>query len=165
MAELSTEKPVEWFISEISKVTIKKTDYITFVFGWVDGPVDARGRIPVLNDLRNSVLYHFMLCTGYKDNGGKPDPFKWFKRGMHFHAKPVKKYLGGDLNLVKWGIDYDSITTKSQKQSIPVENMERINRIVAHAPSKEEAIRRMATSDPTLAFTYGFAVGSGVLEA
>jgi hypothetical protein len=84
---------------------------------------------------------------------------------MHFHAKPVKKYLGGDLNLVKWGIDYDSITTKSQKQSIPVENMERINRIVAHAPSKEEAIRRMETSDPTLAFTYGFAVGSGVLEA
>lgn len=165
MAELTTEKSVEWFISEISTVTIKKTDYLTFVFGWVDGPVDARGRIPLLNDPRNSILYHFMLCTGYKDNGGKPDPKRWFKRGMHFYAKPVKKYLGGDMNMVKWGIDYDSITTKNQKHVIPAESLERITRVVTHAPSKEEAIRRMASSDPTLAFTYGVAVGSGVLES
>lgn len=165
MTELSTDKKYEWFIQEIGKGKTKTSDFITFIFGCVEENEIARARINITNDIRNGILYSFMVNTGYKDNGtGEPNPFVWFKRGMHFFARPVKIYRGGDLNTIRWTIDYDTISAQNVSEEIPEETLERIKRVFSHAPSKDEAIRRLAKSDPALLYDLGIAVGAGLID-
>lgn len=165
MTELSTDKKYEWFIQEIGKGKTKTSDFITFIFGCVEENEIARARINITNDIRNGILYSFMVNTGYKDNGtGEPNPFVWFKRGMHFFARPVKIYRGGDLNTIRWTIDYDTISAQNVSEEISEETLERIKRVFSHAPSKDEAIRRLAKSDPSLLYDLGIAVGAGLIN-
>lgn len=165
MTELSTDKKYEWFIQEIGKGKTKTSDFITFIFGCVEENEIARARINITNDIRNGILYSFMVNTGYKDNGtGDPNPFVWFKRGMHFFARPVKIYRGGDLNTIRWTIDYDTISAQNVSEEISEETLERIKRVFSHAPSKDEAIRRLAKSDPALLYDLGIAVGAGLID-
>ncbi|MFA7212204.1 MAG: hypothetical protein WC110_12240 [Bacteroidales bacterium] len=165
MTELSTDKKYEWFIQEIGKGKTKTSDFITFIFGCVEENEIARARINITNDIRNGILYSFMVNTGYKDNGtGEPNPFVWFKRGMHFFARPVKIYRGGDLNTIRWTIDYDTISAQNVSEEISEETLERIKRVFSHAPSKDEAIRRLAKSDPALLYDLGIAVGAGLID-
>lgn len=164
MTELSTDKKYEWFIQEIGKGKTKTSEYISFIFGCVEEPETARARINITTDIRSGVLYSFMVNTGYKDNGGEPNPFNWFKRGLHFFARPVKIYRGGDLNAVRWTIDYDTISSQNVSEEISNETLDRIKRVFSHAPTKDEAIRRLAKSDPALLYDLGIAVGTGMID-
>ncbi|MFA5137297.1 MAG: hypothetical protein WC489_07970 [Patescibacteria group bacterium] len=161
MSELNTTQKYEWFIQEIGTKKGNKNDYITFVFGCVEEPVVARERITIPEDIRSSILFNIMVKTGYKDKGGKPDPFKYFKRGLLFYARPVKKYRGGDLEDVRWSIDFDSISMRNIRHKLPDEKFNKIKLILSRSPSLEEAIRRMATTDPNLLYDFGVAVGEG----
>lgn len=164
MGELSVEKKYEWFISEIGTRKGKKSDYITFVFGCVEEPEVSRVKLVIPESIRGSVVFAFMTKTGYKDKGGTPDPFKHFKRGQKFFAKPVKRYLQGDIDNVRWAIDYDSVTVKQSRGKLTDEKLNKIKRILAHAPTLDEAIRRMATTDQNLLYDFGVAVGDGTLD-
>lgn len=165
MVELSTDKKYEWFIQEFGKGKTKTSEFIWFVFGCVEENELARARINIPSDIRTGVLFSFMQNTGYTDKGTKqPDPFKWFKRGMHFFARPVKIYRGGDLNTVRWTIDYDTISSNNSVQELSDETLDRIKRVFSHAPTKDEAIRRMAKTDPALLYDLGVAVGAQIID-
>lgn len=165
MTELNQEKIHECFIIEAYTKKKAKSDYLIISVGFVGYPDNAGLSIRVGPDVRQSIVYKMMIDTGYREDGKKqPDLLKHFERGMHFFAKPVKKYLGGNPNAARWTINIDTITVKKQSVDIPQERLERIAKIVSLAPNFDEACRRMSASDPNLLFVFGYAVGSGLMD-
>lgn len=165
MSELNQEKLHEFFIHEVYTKKKSKSDYLIMSLGIVGYPDDAALSVRIGEDVRQSVVYRMMINTGYKeDSKRQPDILKHFERGMHFFAKPVKKYLGGNPNAVRWTISIDTITAKKQNVDIPQEKLDRVANIVAHAPNFDEACRRMSASDANLLFVFGYAVGIGLMN-
>lgn len=165
MTELNQEKTHECFIIEAFTKRKAKSDYFIMTFGFVGFPDDGSLSVRIGPDVRQSVVYKMMIDTGYREDGKKqPDILKHFERGTHFYAKPVKRYLGGDPNAVKWTVNIDTITAKKQGIDIPQEKLERIQLIVSKSPNFDEACRRMSASDPNMLFTFGYAVGSGLMN-
>lgn len=164
MTELDINKTYEWFVINAGTARIKKSEYFTMDAGCGEAPVDATVRIKLTDDIRNNIVFQMMIATGFKDTGKPIDPTKHFKRGFRFHAKPVKLYHGGDVNDVRWTLALDTITARKQDTDIPTETLERIQLIVSKSPNFNEAVRRMSSSDPNLVFTFGYAVGSGLMD-
>ena len=165
MTELNQERVHECFIIEAYTKRKMKSDYLILTFGFIGFPDDGTLSVRIGPDVRQSIVYKMMVDTGYKEDGKKqPDILKHFERGMHFFAKPVKKYYGGDPNTVRWTINIDTLTARKQDVDIPQEKLERIQLIVSKSPNFDEAIRRMGTSDASLVFTFGYAVGSGLMN-
>jgi hypothetical protein len=162
--ELDPTRIYEWYIIDRSIVHSRGRPYLSFYFGCVDLRETAKLRIRMPDDLKGNIIMQVMYATGYKDNGSAPDPLAHFKRGDHLFAKPVKSYIGGDVNAPVYSLAPDTITGSKQIIELPPDTRERIHRIVSNAPDHAEAIRRMGKTDVQLVFVYGQAVGAGVMD-
>jgi len=163
MTELNPEKLYEWFVIDAQVYKSKKANYFVMTAGCCDNGTNATIRVRLADDWKTNIVYNMMIATGYQDSGKEIDPVRHFKRGMHFHAKPVKQYHGGDIQDVRWTLAPDTLTSRKQISELQPETLDRIKLIRTKSPNLEEAIRRMSISDPALIFTFGYAVGAGVL--
>lgn len=163
MSELNPDKLYEWFVIDAQTYKSRKSNYFVMTVGCCDNGTNATIRVRLSDDLKTNIVYTMMVATGYQDSGKEIDPVRHFKRGMHFHAKPVKQYHGGDIQDVRWTLAPDTLTSRKQISELQPETLDRIKLIRTKSPNLEEAIRRMSISDPALIFTFGYAVGAGVL--
>jgi len=165
MTELNTEKLLEWFIIDIWTAKRNKSDYLVINCGNVENGEVATIRERIPENLRASTIFKIMMAMGFKDSGsGLVNPMKFFTRGFHFFAKPMKIYIGGNPDDFKWTIALDTITARKQDISFTPEEQESIRRVISNAPDFKEAMRRMSTSDPLLVFRFGQAVGAGIMQ-
>lgn len=165
MTELNTEKLLEWFIIDIWTAKRNKSDYLVINCGNVENGEIATIRERIPENLRASTILKIMVAMGFKDSGtGTINPMKFFTRGFHFFAKPMKIYIGGNPDDFKWTIALDTITARKQDISFTPEEQDSIRRVISNAPDFKEAMRRMSTSDPVLVFRFGQAVGAGIMQ-
>lgn len=165
MSELNPDKIYEWFIINAEIKKRHNGEYLVLKLGCVE--TDDNATIDVLlprEKNTESLVYKMMRATGYNKEEKSINPLKHFVRGMHVFAKPVKEYRGSDSSKFNWSIQLDTLSSKSKKTvDTPKELIDRIMLIASRAPSFEESLRRMANSDPLLAFEYGRLVALGVI--
>lgn len=155
MAELKTNKEYEWFLQTFK--TEKRAGGLRFKMVWAG--VDTEYEIvewPAIGE-KNQPGPRLIELMQRLNGGGlpdaePPDPFKFFRRGMHLFAKVQKHWTEGKGDPILYEFDYNTIspTSARQEKTIDPALKKRVLFRAGQSTTLTDLRERIKANDPAL---------------
>lgn len=115
-SQLDPTKEYVWILSDVEERTIKGK--LTMLFTWTCKDVDIKIKefLRICEPLADCRIGKLMMRLGWdKDKEPNQTPRKFFDKGLHIKAKPLKHWSELNSEDLVWKLNYDELSGMKEK--------------------------------------------------